>query len=559
MNLVTIDSFISVPLLISAGMGLVIFILILLIRMRNNIKVSLVFYILSVLLVVGSLYSYFAKKYFWYVISIIIIGVVLLIYLTVLAFDDPVKKEAKKTAKKNADHAAYKDANVISKEIVTKIEAKNKKILSINKDMISKLSNFFSSDNSLEDFLEYCNDLFRQQVKADGCVILIGDNYENNLAVKSYKGAFPPPYKLPDDLPHKPIRVETNLKFATFPLSGNIFGEIYTGNEAAYIPNSVTDVRIYQNGPEDFLRCGSYIFIPIVQKDEKYGVIALSREPGKDPFTPENFEDAKILGDAVSTTMGPLYSFLAYAEHTELNKGGSIAAKYQKDLLPLKLPIVQGLTMGCFLNSSENVCGDFYDVIMSRKDKVSFVLADVAGKGMNSLIVMIMIRAILRLAVHTAQSTSTIMSWANRGICFETSKIDHFASVTLINYDAINKEIDLSTCGNNPVFVYTAADKTIKQVSVPSEPMGVSKDSEYANQVIKLSTGDIVATCTDGLLESLNENGVQYSIESLKQVIIKNCKANAKDISNRVKDDLKKYCGIAQQYDDQSLLVIKIQ
>ena len=35
--------------------------------------------------------------------------------------------------------------------------------------------------------------------------------------------------------------------------------------------------------------------------------------------------------------------------------------------------------------------------------------------------------------------------------------------------------------------------------------------------------------------------------------------ADVKDISNRVKDDLKKYCGTAQQYDDQSLLVIKIQ
>ena len=40
---------------------------------------------------------------------------------------------------------------------------------------------------------------------------------------------------------------------------------------------------------------------------------------------------------------------------------------------------------------------------------------------------------------------------------------------------------------------------------------------------------------------------------------MKNCNSAAKDITNRVKDDLKKYCGIAQQYDDQSLLVIKIQ
>ena len=89
--------------------------------------------------------------------------------------------------------------------------------------------------------------------------------------------------------------------------------------------------------------------------------------------------------------------------------------------------------------------------------------------------------------------------------------------------------------------------------------MGVTKDTTFTNLSIQMETGDILVTCTDGLLESLNENGVQYSIENLKKVITKNAGAAAKDISNRVKDDLKKYCGTAQQYDDQSLLVIKIQ
>ena len=89
--------------------------------------------------------------------------------------------------------------------------------------------------------------------------------------------------------------------------------------------------------------------------------------------------------------------------------------------------------------------------------------------------------------------------------------------------------------------------------------MGVEKNSVYTDIDLSLSNGDILVTCTDGLLESLNENGVQYSIENLKKVIVKNASVAAKDISNRVKDDLKKYCGTAQQYDDQSLLVIKIQ
>ena len=186
-------------------------------------------------------------------------------------------------------------------------------------------------------------------------------------------------------------------------------------------------------------------------------------------------------------------------------------------------------------------------------------MADVAGKGMNALVVMIMIRAILKLTVNTEQTAATILSWANRGICSDSAKIDHFASVALINFDSTKNKAQISTCGNNPVFHFSAASGDFKQISTSSEPMGVEKNTVYSDINLDLSAGDIIVTCTDGLLESLNENGVQYAVENLKKVILKNKGANAKDISTRVKDDLKKYCGSAQQYDDQSILVVKIQ
>lgn len=558
-TLVTIDTFIDFPLLICALTSLVLLLFLFIMRIRHTSKVSIVFFVTLAIILVGSFYCYYEEHYIYFVFAIIAAQIVSLPCLVFKAFDNPKKREAKKAARKAAETAASRDNDMVSKAVIAQIEEKNKRIIDTSKDIISKMSTFFSSDNSMENFLEYCNDLLTQRINADGCVILVPDDYDNTLAVKSFKGSFPPPYKLPEDLPHKPIRVETNLRFAQFQMQDNIFGEIFTSGEPALISDSIKDPRIYQNGPEDFLRCGSYIFAPIKQVDETIGVIALSRNPDKEKFSQEDFETAIILADAVSTAMKPLYSFLDYAEHTELNKGGSIASKYQKDLLPAKLPIIPGIQIGCFSNPAENVCGDFYDMIVSRRDRVSFVMADVAGKGMNSLIVMIMIRAILRLAVNTAQSAATILSWANRGICLDTSKIDHFASIALINYDSTTKTAEIATCGNNPVYLYTASTKEITQISTPTEPMGVTKETVFKDFKLNMNSGDIIITCTDGLLESLNENGVQYSSENLKKVIAKNSTLNAKEITNRIKDDLKKYVGIAQQYDDQSVLVVKIQ
>ena len=555
----TIDSFINVPLYIAAGISILIFGFLLFLKLKNKAKVSLAFFISTVIVLAGTLYSSFTGFYSFVVFAIILAELILLPYLIIKSFVNPQKIEEKRAAKKAAEMNSSRDNDMVNRAVIAQIEEKNQRYIELNRDLIAKLSTFFTNNNSMENFLEYCNDLITEKVKADGCIFLIADDYDNTLAVKSFKGAFPPPYKLPEDLPHKPIRVETNLRFAQFPLQDNIFGQIFTEGQPVLITDSIKDPRVYQNGPEEFLRCGSYIFAPIKQVDSVVGLVGLARKPESEKFNKDDFDIAVMLAESVSTAIKPLYSFLDYAEHTELNKGGSIASKYQKDMLPVKLPVVPGLSIGCFSQPAENVCGDYYDILVSRKDRISFVMADIAGKGMNSLIVMIMIRAILRLAVHTAQSASTIMSWANRGICLESSKIDHFASIALINYDATSKEAEISTCGNNPVFHYSATEGTIKQISVPSEPMGVTKDTVFTNLALKLNSGDILATCTDGLLESLNENGVQYSIENLKKVIVKNAGVAAKDISNRVKDDLKKYCGTAQQYDDQSLLVIKIQ
>ena len=557
--MITIDNFINPPLLVSAIIALLIVVFCIIIKLRNTANISFIYFISPLVLIAGSIISMIKGPNFYFVASLIISELLLIPLLVVKAFNKTKKREAKKAAKLLADRENSIATNELAQAAIAEIKAKSEKTLEVNKDLISKVSNYFNNENSIESFLEYCNKMITEKTSADGCVILLADGDDNSLAVKSLMGSFPPPYKLPEDLPHKPIRVETNLRFASFPFSGNIFGDIFTEGEPTLITDSVKDPRVYQNGPEEFLSCGSYIFVPIKQQERSIGLIGLSVLPGKTPFSKEDFENAIIMTDAIASAIKPLYSFLAYAEKSELSKDGIIATKYQKDMLPAKLPVIDKLQIGCFSNPVENVCGDYYDVLVSRKDRVSFVMADVAGKGMNSLVVMIMIRAILRLSVNTAQSASTILSWANRGICLESSKIDHFASVALINYNSTTKEAQISTCGNNPVFLYSVSNKQLSQISTPSEPMGVDKEAVYSDINITLNSGDILVTCTDGLLESLNENGVQYSTESLKKVLLQNSNASAKDISNRVKDDLRRYSENIQQYDDQSLLVIKIQ
>jgi len=472
--------------------------------------------------------------------TILATGILIVPYLVILALGIPRKREKKIVQKAAENEKSDQSAGRPDTGILEKYE----KILSVSRDFTAKAANMFADEDSLDKFLDYFNRKLTETTRADGCVILLADEFDNILAVRSMSGSFPPPYKLPEDLPHKPVRVETNFRYAQFPLSDNIFGEIASGAEPVLIADSTKDPRVYQNGPEDFLACGSYIFVPVKINDEVTGLASLSRNPGKDKFGTQEFEDAKIITDAASTALKPLFSFLEYSEHRELTKEGDIASKFQKELLPEKLPAISRVSLGCWSSTAENVCGDYYDVIFSRRDRVSYVMADIAGKGMNSFMVMVMVRAMLRLIVNTPQSAATILGWANRGICSENSNIDHFASVALINYNPLNGEAQVATCGINPVLLYSASARTITKISDASEPLGVEKDTVYKDINIKLTPGDILVTCTDGLLESLNEFGIQYSITSLMKVIETNNQLSGRDIANRVKDDIKNTAAI---------------
>ena len=555
----TLNTFSFVSLIFTVLVILVIFILKILISKRTGVNcasalVGLVIYVLGVAL------SIVFKK-----LDLLLIFTP--ISLVMVLFQHFITLSAYGSSKEEDDNFSFaNDENSTETEISVDLsEATNEELLEtddslldVSRDFLIHAAKAFSEDSGLDKLLEYINASIIEETKADGGAILLLDDFDDIIAVKSFKGEFPPPYCIPADIPHKIVRVETNFRFAQFGLSDNIFGIVAKSGKAELITDPLNDSRMYQNEPEEFLRLGTYIFVPLKLKDTVIGVVSLARKFGSEPFTEAEFKAAKVLTSFASSAVNSVYAFHEIVEHSELTREAELACKLQKNLHPKLLPAIPSVTVGNYFNTAEGVCGDYYDVIPSRKDRISFVLADVAGKGMNSLMIMIMLRAILRLVVNTTQSAATILSWANRGISNE-STIDHFASLALINYDSTTGKIQFATAGTTPVYIYRAETKEIKKVSSPSEPIGVEKTTQYVDNEADVKSGDIIVMYTDGLVETVNESGVPYTAGKLTQLIAQNSNLSGKEIANLVKSDIKKFSGSAHQHDDQTLLVIKIQ
>ena len=549
----TSDAISYVPLFCTAFVSVAIAVLLTVIKIRRTAKVSFIAYFALAVVMFACVYTATHPGIMFFSLLILLASLLFIPYCIMLAFGKPQELVR---AEETEDAVEETKPEVIIEEI----QAEKIELVEKGKSFVALASDSFGKKDGMQALLDAINASCIEVTKADGGAILMVDEFEDLITVKSFSGDFPPPYKLPDDLPHKPLRVSTSFKYAQFPLRDNIFGEVATAGKAELIPVPKMDDRIFENGPEDFLRLGSYIFLPLHLhgKDVVIGVLALSRNPGSEPFGDAEFDWAQTLAGFAEAALKTALNFKQYTEQQELTKEADIASGIQVSLLPKKLPPLAGLNVGSYTEHTSGVCSDIFDVIPARQDRIAFVMMDVAGKGMNSLLVMAMIRAMLRLIVNTTQTAGTILSWANRGICSEPNT-DHFASVALINYDPTRRKVQLSTGGSVPVYRYNAAKNAVEKVSVTCEPIGIEKTTSYKDIEFTAGQGDIIICYTDGLVEALNAQGQQYSLAGLTNIIKANAKLPGKDIANLVKADFKKFIGSETLRDDQTLLVIKIQ
>lgn len=431
-------------------------------------------------------------------------------------------------------------------------------LIEIGQQFLVHVADSLTEEVNLVRLLDFINATMMKNTNADGGVVFLADDFEDIITVKSFSGKFPPPYKLPHDLPHKPVRIETNFRYVQFNLGDTIFGEVAATGKPVLIENGQLDPRIITNEPEDFLKTGSYIIVPLMVKDRVVGVSGLARLPENKPFSEEDFRITKALAQYAGASINNVYAVQEILEHADLEREASIASQIQKTLHPKRLPELPEVGFGSFFNSTKGVCGDYFDVILARRDRIAVTIGDVAGKGIQSSMVMIMLRSILHLVTNTTKSAGVILDWVNKGITGKID-IDHYATLSFLSYCSADHTIDYATAGHQPMLLWKNATGKIEIIRQKTDPIGVERSSKYEEIKLTVEKGDIIILYTDGVIEALNKEGHQYSLDTLSQVISDNSTLSAKDLANEVKYNIQAFIGSASLHDDQTLIIMKIK
>ena len=95
----SIDTYMKVPLLVAAGLGVLVFLFLLTAKLRNTAKISFTFFIVTGIVTACSVFSFFDQHFIYYVFAVILAEFITLPYLVIKAFDNPEKREKKRQRK----------------------------------------------------------------------------------------------------------------------------------------------------------------------------------------------------------------------------------------------------------------------------------------------------------------------------------------------------------------------------------------------------------------------------------------------------------------------------
>jgi serine phosphatase RsbU (regulator of sigma subunit) len=246
----------------------------------------------------------------------------------------------------------------------------------------------------------------------------------------------------------------------------------------------------------------------------------------------------------------------------KLDEQLEIARNIQQNMIPASGIDTEGLSISGFYRAATGVGGDYYDFIEIGRGLFGLIMSDVAGKGVPASLMMIMIRTVFKSLINSGmQNPSKLVTLMNSTLASDISS-DRFATLLFGIFNLKNMIFRYTNAGYGPLMIYKADKNRCFQVNSPSGsiPIGVMPDVDYAEEKpIRLSGGDSLYLFTDGILEARNKTEEEYGMSRLSSFVPKIAARDAKEIADAIVDHVISFVGNAEQFDDMTLMVMKVK
>ena len=236
-----------------------------------------------------------------------------------------------------------------------------------------------------------------------------------------------------------------------------------------------------------------------------------------------------------------------------------LARKLQHSILPTINPqnFVHGeFELSIFSQPLFEIGGDIYDYFMIDDEHLFVTIADVSGKGITASLFMIFTLTLLRSITKPELQVNQIVEILNNKL-IEENISDMFVTILIGILNTKSGEFVYCNAAHNFPCLITNNGNVIELSETHGIPIGIYPERKYSSSTITLNKNDQVFLYTDGLIDSIDENRLKYSIEVLKYNLIGTWFLNSNEVIEKIKASIEQFRGKTPPVDDLTILDLK--
>ncbi|MCB9210109.1 MAG: SpoIIE family protein phosphatase [Ignavibacteriales bacterium] len=301
---------------------------------------------------------------------------------------------------------------------------------------------------------------------------------------------------------------------------------------------------------------GIALIVPMMIKKVKKGLIFLGSRITKNQYSKSDIEYISSIASFAIISIENSRLFDEALEKQKLEKDLEIARSIQQNLLPKKLPKSSVYQIDAVNKTAKMVGGDYFDIVEISKNEILIAIADVSGKGIQASLLMANLQAFLKSIYKQNYKLQEASNFLNDLVSENTTNgsfITFFWGI--LNLE--NKQFTYVNMGHNPPLLIR--DKKITKLKKGGMILGVMKTViPYEYETVELKSNDAIILFTDGVTEAMNINNEEYGDERLENLCLQNSENEAKSILKKILADVELHTKGANQSDDITSLILKI-
>ena len=235
----------------------------------------------------------------------------------------------------------------------------------------------------------------------------------------------------------------------------------------------------------------------------------------------------------------------------------ALAAQVQHRVLPKPLAL-PGIDIAAEMKTARMLGGDYYDFFPVSDDVIDIVIADVSGKGAAAALLMPSLAVALRLHARELQRPAEVI----KGLDETLRQITNSATFVTMFYARLNRAsrvLQYANAGHNPPILLRAATCELEQLDEAGGPiLGILPDAQFSDASLILEQGDVLTLFTDGVTEQENEQGEEFSVDRLQEVVRREELEFAAAVVAQISEAVSAFAGEKEQADDLTLVVLKV-